>query len=336
MKYRFFLLIWCILAFFCGCSEEKSELHPEEFELLDSIVYRIESKLYPLEKDIDELSAYAAYLFAHKDQYALKAKKEQYKNTEQGVIYRESAKEDVSSVFVSVITPDRTEAIHQVYYTEALDSAFTHVLADQPLISQVYFNTRFQMCRIYPQLDVLSVFEDDLDLTKFNFYFMADEVRNPEKKRKWLKDIYIDPAGRGWILSLIHPVYHNQELQGVMGLDITVNDLISEFLSYKDKKLVLVDDSGNVVAGTSDAIEILKLPPLRNHTYVETINSNNFRREDYNLFKSKSKEVRKMVSKFILEKDNKFILDGEYDSKKYKALCRPMDLIEWYLIDIEG
>ncbi|WP_186756414.1 cache domain-containing protein [Echinicola salinicaeni] len=336
MKYRFFSLIWGLIAFFCGCSEEKSEVHPREFELLDSIVYRIESQLYPLEENIDELSAYAEYLFAHKEQFALEAHKEQYKETDQGVIFREGGKGDVSSVFVSNISPDKPSVINQVYYTEALDSAFSQVLVDLPLVSQVYFNTRLQMCRIYPQLDVLSVFEDDLDLTKFNFYFMADEVRNPEKKRKWLEDIYVDPAGRGWILSLIHPVYHNQELQGVIGLDVTVNDLISEFLSYKDKKLVLVDESGNVVAGTSDAIEILKLPPLRNHAYVETINSNNFRKEDYNLFKSKSKEVRKMISKFILEKDNKFILGGEYSTKNYKALCRPLDLIEWYLIDIGG
>lgn len=336
MKYRFFSFAICLLAFFYGCSEEKSDVNPEEFELLDSIVYRIESNLYPLEKDIDELASYATYLFAHKEQYAQKANKDQYKSTEEGVIYRVSGKQDVSSVFVSSTTPDRASVFDQVYYTEALDSAFSQVIIDQPLVSQVYLNTKLQMCRIYPQLDVLTVFEEDLDLTKFNFYFMADEVRNPEKKGKWLEDIYIDPAGRGWILSLIHPIYHNQELQGVMGLDVTVNDLINELLSYKDKKLVLVDDSGNVVAGTSDAIEILKLPPLRNHAYVETINSNNFRREDYNLFKSKSKEVRKMVSKFILEKDNKFILGGEYDSKQYKVLCRPLDLIEWYLIAIEG
>jgi len=310
-------------------------VYSNEFAFLDSTVTVMESELRPLEKEISQLADFTAVLFAHSDQFAKMAVREQYKKAKTGVIYRETDKEHKSSVFVSSNTPDWEEAYFQVYYTEALDSMFSELQRKVPFISQLYFNTKLQMCRIYPPVDVLNVFDTDLDLTSFNFYYMADEVRNPGKGSKWVEDIYIDPAGRGWILSLIHPVYYDQELEGVIGLDITVNDLISRFLSYGDKRLVLIDGAGNVVAGTSEAMELLNLPPLRNHTYVQTINSDNFRKEDYNLFKSKSKEVRQMISKFLLEKDNMYVLGGAHTSQEYTVLCRQMDLLNWYVLELE-
>ncbi|GAB3648032.1 hypothetical protein GCM10028791_11120 [Echinicola sediminis] len=337
MRYSFFILISIFLSFSYGCKEEEQrEVHAECFALLDSAVTSMEAEMRPLEDEVGKLAAFTENLFIYRDEFAHKASKEQYKQSQSGVIYREAEGEGESSVYVSFLTPDAKKAIHQVYYTEALDSAFAAIQCNIPLVCQVYFNTRLQMCRIYPPVDVLNVFEEDLDLTMFNFYYMADEVRNPERKSKWVEDIYVDPAGRGWILSLIHPVFYNQELEGVIGLDITVNDLIDRFLSYGDKRLVLIDGEGNVVAGTSEAIELLNLPPLRNHTYVQTINADNFRKEDYNLFKSKSKEVRQMVSKFLLEKDNMYILGGEQRSHEYTVLCRQMNLLNWYVLELEG
>ncbi|WP_200976277.1 cache domain-containing protein [Echinicola sp. 20G] len=335
MKYSFFIVICVLLAFSFSCEEEPMRINQSEFIELDSIVSVMESDLAPLEDEIARLASYTESLFDHKAELVEKAEMDRYKLSKDGVIFREMSQEGESSVFVSSITPNRDSVYHQVYYTEELDSAFSRIQSSSPFVSQVYFNTRLQMCRIYPALDVLNVFDSEMDLTSFNFYYMADEVRNPEKKSKWVEDIYVDPAGRGWILSLIHPVYFNEELEGVIGLDITVNDIIQRFLSYKERKFLLIDGSGNIVAGTSAAIEVLNLPPLKNHTYVQTINADNFRKEDYNLFKSKSKEVRKMVAKFLLEKDNNYIVNDDYSSKQYQVLCRQMNLLNWYVLEIK-
>jgi hypothetical protein len=163
---------------------------------------------------------------------------------------------------------------------------------------------------------------------------LADEVRNPDKGAKWLEEVYLDPAGRGWVLSVVHPVYYRNILQGVMGIDITVNDLVGNFLDKSDKNLLIVDGNGTIVAGKAKAIEALNMPPLKNHTYIQTINSDNFPVEDFNLFKSKSKEVRRMVSKFLLEKNNRFEL--ALDGKNQKVFCKQINLVNWYLIDIDN
>ncbi|GGF37783.1 cache domain-containing protein [Echinicola rosea] len=336
MKYAYFTLAGLVLLFFNGCGDEGGSVYPTEFTELDSLVRVMESDLRPLEEEIKELASQTEYLFDHQDRYAKMAAREEYKISDLGVIYRETTDKSESSVHVSSISRDRDDVFHQIYFTEALDSAFRTIYADSPLVAQVYFNTRLQMCRIFPSLDALHVFDTDIDLTTFNFYYMADEVRNPEKKSKWVEDIYVDPAGRGWILSLIHPVYHLGELEGVVGFDITINDIIQRFLKYKDKKLLIIDGSGNIVAGTNDAIEVLNLPPLRNHTYVQTINSDNFRKEDYNLFKSKSKAVRKMVAKFLLEKDNVYKMGDSYSDQEYTIYCRQMNLLNWYVLEVKN
>lgn len=336
MKYAYFVLVCGLLLFSYGCKNEPIPVYHEEFAELDSVIRVMEEDLLPLEKEITELAEYVTYVFNHQEEFVGQAKQEDYKISQDGVVYREQAAGDKSSVFVSNISPNITQAYHQVYYTEVLDSAFASIQSKTPFISQVYLNTHLQMCRIYPSMDVLNVFNADMDLTTFNFYYMADEVRNPERSYKWVEDIYVDPAGRGWILSLIHPIYANGELEGVLGLDITVNDITTRFLSYNDKKLLLIDGAGNIVAGNSDAFGVLNLPPLRNHTYVQTINSDNFRKEDYNLFKSKSKEIRKMVAKFLLEKDNTFVIKNEYSHYEYTVFCRQMNLLNWYVLEVKG
>ncbi|MEX0882563.1 MAG: cysteine protease, partial [Cyclobacteriaceae bacterium] len=82
----------------------------------------------------------------------------------------------------------------------------------------------------------------------------------------------------------------------------------------------------------TNAIEALSMPPLKNHTYLQTINSDNFRKEDFNLFKSKSKEVRRIISKFLLEKEN--YRNFEKEGNMVEVYCRQMNIMNWYLLDI--
>ncbi|MDN3670201.1 cysteine protease [Echinicola jeungdonensis] len=257
---------WCfsvnvvILLISSACKKEINEGNTQQFADLDSIINVIESRLFPLEEDIDQLTNFTEELFQNQEFYIQKAEKERYKISEDGVVFKEDVQPYESGVYVAANTPNREKALQQLYYTEAMDSLLRIIKNKTPFISQVYFNTKLQMCRIYPEFDVLNIADANLDLTSFNFYYLADEVRNPERESRWVEEVYIDPAGRGWILSLIHPVYYLGDLKGVLGIDITVKDLFQQFLNIKGKKIVIVDGSGTVVAGTSAAIETLNLP----------------------------------------------------------------------------
>ena len=77
-------------------------------------------------------------------------------------------------------------------------------------------------------------------------------------------------------------MYDQDELFAVLGIDITVDHLIQRFLEDTNGDYLIVNKKGDIVAGKSSAIEALSMPPLKNHVYRETIQSDNFRISDFN------------------------------------------------------
>jgi len=334
MKYNYFLLLIPSMFFFqCG---KKANLEKDtvRFSELDSIVNAIESELAPLEQEVGNIADYATYLFEQQDKYAAQADREKFSKTPAGVTYNPNPGPMESSVYISILATNKEESINEAYFTERLDSVFHLAVNENRVVSQAFYNSKSQLSRVFPPYPMVAMMEPDLDVSSFNFYYLADEVRNPDKGAKWIEEVYNDPMGRGWVLSLIHPVYYHDTLQGVLGLDITVNDLVGTFLDKSPKNLLIVDENGTIVAGKAKAIEALNMPPLKNNTYFQTVSSNYYPVEDFNLFKSKNKEVRRMVSKFILEKDSQF--DLTLDGRERKVFCKRIQLVNWYLIDIDS
>ena len=65
-------------------------------------------------------------------------------------------------------------------------------------------------------------------MENYNFYYLADEKHNPERKSVWT-DVYLDPAHKGWLLSIIAPIYKGNTLEGVTGIDISLKNLLVVF-----------------------------------------------------------------------------------------------------------
>ncbi|MEX2593194.1 MAG: cysteine protease [Anditalea sp.] len=332
MKYSFLVVISVLLGS-SSCETTKKEEETTHLTALDSIIESMEIELSVLEDEMKKMAAFSSLLF--KNQGGVKRNEDigQIVAKEDSAFLQSDKFNTKSTVYISSLSPNKEEVIRQVHYTAKMDSVFHETIQEFPLISQVYFNSRLQYSRLYPPYDHLSTLGKNLDITAFNFYYLGDETRNPKKGPVWVKEVYIDPAGRGWILSLIHPVYHQKQLEGVMGIDITLSDLMDNFLNKSEKKIFIIDEKGTIVAGKSESIEALSMPPLRNHTYIQTINSNSFRKEDFNLFKSKSKEVRQMASRFLLEKKHFFLVESGI--KPYHAYCRKINLLNWYLIELD-
>ena len=332
MKYSFLVLKFILIISF-GCNTESKFDDNIQFELLDSIIKSLEVQLVPLEEEIKKLAAYSSQLYAKEDSLILAVEADKYTVDKNNWFFNPNLDNDESTVFISLLAPDREESVEEVYITEPMDAEFKYIVDKYPMVAQVYYNTDGQISRLFPPYDLVNTIDPDIDVTAFNFYYLADESNNPEKKHVWVEEIYIDPAGRGWILSIIHPVYFQNEFKGVLGMDITLVDLMRHFLAAFDENLVIIDKEGTIVAGSKNAIESLSMPPLKNHTYVQTILADNFRKEDFNLFKSKSKEIRQMASKFLLEQEGVF--EFNLESYAYKAYCKKMNLVNWYLLNLQ-
>lgn len=59
------------------------------------------------------------------------------------------------------------------------------------------------------------------------------------------------------MVSLVFPVYAKNELLFVIGFDITLREIIENYVNQYSKQLLIIDKFGRVVAGKSRAIEAL-------------------------------------------------------------------------------
>ena len=325
-----FVLAAIVFLTGCGASEEKI---PEgDFQKIKGLIDEMEYQGSVMAEQLDTVAHHYQYIISKKDSILATAVPSPYKF--EGAISTNLPGQDssLSSVIILNSTPDRMKAEEEVVLTNSLDRIFSSFLRDNPRAAQIYSNSPMQVSRVYPAYDARNIIDPEIDVTEFNFYYEADSVHNPSKGLVWIQEAYVDPAGKGWILSLLHPIYDGNELFAVLGVDYTVSDLIQRYLDALEGEFILVNSKGDIVAGKTEAIESLSMPPLKNHIYRETVNSDFFRVSDFNLFNSKSLEVRVMAQQFLLEKKNGFRFREEANLRQ--AICLPFNEINWFLIEV--
>ncbi|MFT4855128.1 MAG: hypothetical protein ACI9UV_001210 [Algoriphagus sp.] len=331
MKEKSLVLLFVISLFF-SCEQSNSSNNQNDFSSLIKVVKEIEAELSLLNDEIVLLKNYNENLIAKRDSILKNAKPNPYQfevgfstNVPGGDI-------NLSSIVITEKTPSFQEALQEVKLTNSLDSVFKAIKGKYSFVAQVYSNSSMQVSRVFPAYDAKYLTTTDIDLVKYNFYYEANEENNPLKGPVWIPDAYVDPAGRGWILSLIHPIYDEDELFSVIGIDITVDEIIARYLSPEDENLIIVTKNGDIVAAGASAIEVLSFPPLKNYIYKDIILEDNFRISDYNLFNSKNEEVRVMADEFLLKKKSIFEFSEEYSPKSARMVY--FDLIDWVLIEV--
>lgn len=300
---------------------------------INAFISLMEYDLKELEKEIVLLGEEVSKQYAKKEHILSQSINSPIPITKAGVYNNAGINDPQSS---TIYIPGRIENLQKAsemfILTEFLDEKFRSIIQRYPVVSQVYFNSKYCLNKLYPPYDALAMLEPDLDVTTFNFYYLADQEHNPDKGPVWVDEIYIDPVGRGWMISLIYPVYVENDLKMVLGFDITINDIIEFYLGKFDRNFVIVDVTGTLVAGKTKAIESLTLPPLKNHTYKQTITSDSFRMEDFNLFRSKSKEVRKMASNIILKNEKETVLKDL--GLNIQVSAAKMEILDWIILDL--
>lgn len=192
-----------------------------------------------------------------------------------------------AAAFYSNRTTVGAVELQKVWKTVQLDSVMKDLVETQPLLTQIYFNSFDSYNRIYPYRDVVRQYAPDLDIPSYNFYYLADALHNPSRGTVWT-DAYLDPAGQGWMVSCIAPVYNQNFLEGVVGSDITVEVLINQVLStrvpWHGYALLLAKD-GTILALPPSAEQEWGLRERTIHHYTDFVQEDTFKPEEFNLFR---------------------------------------------------
>jgi hypothetical protein len=78
-------------------------------------------------------------------------------------------------------------------------------------------------------------------------------------------------------------------------------------------------------------IQILRLPALKNHRYVDTVRSNTFRSADFNMLKSRSLAIREMAGELLSKREPSASL--ELDDEHWTVHAVTIPGLDWRLMD---
>lgn len=234
-----------------------------------------------------------------------------------------------AAVFYSGIYPVGEAERQKAYRSAGLDPTYIGIKQSNSLIVQVYYNTFDSLNRIYPYIDVISAYTPKMDIPSFNFYYEADAKHNPKRKVVWT-DVYKDPAGQGWMTSAIAPVYIGKKLEGVVGVDVTVDTIVAEVLNLEipwQGYGLLVSRDGNIIAMPKVGAQDWGKKELTTQKTVGDNSQNTLIPVDFNIYKSTaiSTSARKLVE--AISKQNSGVMSANLGGKR---------LVSWSLIPETG
>jgi hypothetical protein len=318
------LALFAAMAAGCGRSPEESRA---DRAAISELARKIDGSARRIESRTRRLAESTAQTYIHADAIISGVDTSHYREAAGGVYYK-AVDDGGPALWVSGVVPVDDTIRRIAWATEGIDDELRAMLKESPAVVQAYYNDRNSLNRIYPPFDVLSQYEPRMNIPEFNFYYLADETHNPERKVVWVDEPYVDPAGRGWMVSSIAPVYVSNTLMGVVGLDVTVDGIVENFLQPDHRAWALVDRKGTIVAATEIAVEHLRMPPLTDHRYINTVRSDRYRSEDYNMRQSPSAEVRELAAA-VLDGDGSRLARLAGPDGERLVLVEPIPALGW-------
>lgn len=196
-----------------------------------------------------------------------------------------------ASVYYSSSTNIGKRESSKAICSESLDPLLKAIVDTNPAITQAYLNTWDDMNRLYPFMpDAPGQYGPVLEMESFNFYYEADQRHNPSRGNVWT-EVYLDPAGQGWMLSNLVPIYRGNFLEGVSGLDVTVESFVKHILNHQfpwDSAALVIDDKGTILAMQEKTADLLGLQELPRYTYKNNTTETMTKPDQFNLFQLSS------------------------------------------------
>ncbi|MGL4317304.1 MAG: ATP-binding protein [Pseudomonas sp.] len=204
--------------------------------------------------------------------------------TADGVYYSRSDDGRAASFYASSTPPDQQDRAKALRLAQ-VDPLMRSIKRADPLVAAVYFNSWDSYNRIYPFFDVLQQYPHDMVIPQYNFYYLADLQHNPTHKVVWT-DVYLDPAGQGWMMSAIAPVLRDGFLEGVVGLDVTVGQMLAEIGSLQvpwQGYALLVSRDNGIMALPQAGERDFGLRELTQYSYAEAVRREVLKPADFKL-----------------------------------------------------
>ena len=286
------VLIYFLVNYYIG-NQNLHTLHDDAVKtskvVLKNEASRIDATLKEVSMQAKMMQDDHQYIFKNIDRLKILTNPE-FAKADNGVFYKTN--KEGSSVYYSSKTIIDDKETQKAIQTEAMDPLLISLVERNPNIVASYFNSYDDMNRLYPFIDkVYEQYGEHIHMEDYNFYYLADKKHNPSKQPAWT-EAYLDPAGNSWMVSCVVPIYNKDTLEGVSGLDITIEALSKNILNKElpyDTKIFLVDSKGIVLAMPESIEQLLGIKELKKHQYTEAILDTVEKPKEFNLLTNENK-----------------------------------------------
>ncbi|SDY06591.1 diguanylate cyclase (GGDEF) domain-containing protein [Allochromatium warmingii] len=238
-----------------------------------------------------------------------------------------------ASLYYAATTPIGEAEQHKALCSEELDPLFQAIVETNLIVTQAYLNTADAMNRLYPFLhDAAALFGPSWDVNELTFYYEADAAHNPQRQAVWTS-AYLDPAGAGWVISSIAPIYRGDVLEGVTGLDVTIDKLIRHVLDLDlswDATPFLIDRDGTILAMPPRIEQVFGLRELLEHDYTAPLGMTHSKPDAYNILRSKNPNFRTGMLEFF--SSGQHLLELQIGKTQYVLLQQHISQTGWRLM----
>ncbi|MEI6279970.1 MAG: hypothetical protein WCQ16_11415 [Verrucomicrobiae bacterium] len=325
---RHFLFVLCLAVISCGRQPEQAA--GETAPVARRLAAQLDADLRRVREEAGRLAATVAKLYENKEEILPRTDRSKYEFSKSGAFHK-PVNDGTGGLWISGAVPITEDVREAAYLTDPLDKDLIRIVREFPEVNQSYYNDRNSMNRIYPWFDAISQYPPKMNIPDFNFYYLADEKHNPSRGAVWVDEPYVDPAGRGWVVSAIAPVYQGEQLLGVAGLNVAIDTIVDRYFKDSGIPLVVLARNGVVVAGTENAIELLGLPPLKDHKYLETVKQDTFKPDEYNVAKSQMPGLRDMAAAILEQGAGSVAV--RFPGRTYKAVAVPVPEAGWKVVE---
>lgn len=208
--------------------------------------------------------------------------------SQNGNLYtKEDSKDGGVSIFYSGIISKKEKQRQKVSKVLTTQKLMADIKNTEPLATSIYFNSFDSLNVTYPYSRAISQSNPLDHIPLQNYYYEADAEHNPDRKLKWT-NVYLNPEDNGLLTSAIYPIYNNDFLEGVVGIDITLDTITNEILTLEipwQGYGLLVDKDGSIISFCNKNEIDLGLTP-RNYDEIDLKDKLNS--DEFNLYKNQN------------------------------------------------
>nr|WP_306173978.1 EAL domain-containing protein [Pseudoalteromonas shioyasakiensis] len=320
MKLSLLISAICLIAGICAAAlmlkSEEKQLVFEEHEVLKLSSERLSQQFNNLVKTKVNIAEQAntvasSQLFYNSSQLANSQNAELSFDADGSI--RSASEDGLSAAFLpqQAFTP---------FYKKLINDSESLWKIVSPTLIQDFFNfyliSKDNFIRIAPPNWALNV-AGEYQFTKSDSFNYAQEALNPTREAVWSK-VYYDEIWHKWVISVLVPIYINNEFFGVTGSDLALETLISQLpMGDNDQHLFVFDSRGHLLAH----------PKLTKNKYEhygqegKPLRSSDFVNDDLQTL------INQTIRMKLPKNADSFIQDGE----THIINIRKVEHLDWYI-----